>query len=166
MTVSDIYTKKRESKLALLKKYSLADKKPVWLISLDASLITDDFLEWLSGLDVNFLIKTDATLESNYKNIVFINKDENKLLGLDFVLCWDCEENMTRYFSSGVAPIASKSNVVSPLLKEFNPGKATGNSYLYEKNNKWDIFHWLIRYLENFKFKYDNNALVKNVLEI
>jgi glycogen synthase len=44
--------------------------------------------------------------------------------------------------------------------------QSEGNGYIFEKNNKWEIFYALTKYLENYKFPYDNRNLVKNVLEI
>jgi hypothetical protein len=37
---------------------------------------------------------------------------------------------------------------------------------MFKQENSWDIFYSIIRYLENYKFPYDNKALVKNILDI
>lgn len=140
--------------------------KATGLVSLSDKDLTANLIEGLSKLDVNFIIKSDSINISEFKNIVFINKDFKDLVWLDFVLCDECESNMTSYFSAWVAPVVSKDNHISTLLSEFNPGRVEGNAYIFKENNSWEVFYALIRYLENFKFPYDNKALVKNILEI
>ena len=40
------------------------------------------------------------------------------------------------------------------------------NSYLYDTLNEWSIFYSIVRYLENYKYTYDNKSLIRNVLDI
>jgi hypothetical protein len=51
-------------------------------------------------------------------------------------------------------------------LTEFNASKVEWNAFIFESNALCDIYYAIIRYLENYKFPYDNKALVKNVLDI
>lgn len=166
MNISDLLKEKKRVSEIITGKFGFPKHKTLWYISLNPSLINDDFLEWLSVLPVNFLIISDKQDLSKHDNIIFTNNDIKETVWFDFVLCDECEGNMSKYFSLWVTPVVSKANVVSSLLSEFNPGKVTGNAYIFENNNKWEIFYALVRYLENYKFPYDNKALVKNVLEI
>jgi hypothetical protein len=65
-----------------------------------------------------------------------------------------------------IVPIISSKNPLNSILKEFNPMRNEWNSYLFEQDDRWAIFYALVRYLENFKFPFDNKNLVKNVLNI
>jgi hypothetical protein len=44
--------------------------------------------------------------------------------------------------------------------------KNEGNSYFYDSESKWLVFWAIIRYMENYKFPFDNKNLVKNVLKV
>jgi hypothetical protein len=70
------------------------------------------------------------------------------------------------YTSVGVTPIINKNNHLSIILKEFNPMKNEGNTFYYDESNHWCIFYSIVRYMENYKFPFDNKNLIKNVLAI
>jgi hypothetical protein len=70
------------------------------------------------------------------------------------------------YFKNGIIPIIYNSNHISGILTEFNASKVEWNAFIFESNALCDIYYAIIRYLENYKFPYDNKALVKNVLDI
>ena len=167
MNIVELLRKKKASWNEIKKDFDFPlNNKATWLISLSDNNLTNELLEALSVLDVNFIIKSNNLNNSDFKNIAFIKEWFNSLIWLDFVLCDECENNMTDYFNFGVTPIISKNSHLSSLLSEFNPGKVSWNAYIFKNNNKWEVFYALIRYLENFKFSYDNKALVKNVLDI
>jgi hypothetical protein len=44
--------------------------------------------------------------------------------------------------------------------------KNEGNSFYYEESNHWSIFYSIVRYMENYKFPFDNKNLIKNVLAV
>ncbi|MDD3646002.1 MAG: hypothetical protein PHH06_01185 [Candidatus Gracilibacteria bacterium] len=166
MNLPEIIKEKKRVSEIITQKYNFSKNKTLGYISLDSNIINDDFLNGLSVLPANFIINSKTLTDSKHKNITFSDKPVADVVGLDFILCDDCESNMSTYFTAGVSPVVSRNNVVANLLSEFNPGKVTGNAYIFENDTKWEIYYALVRYLENFKFPYDNKALIKNVLEI
>ncbi|MBF0913876.1 hypothetical protein HXK64_02895 [Candidatus Gracilibacteria bacterium] len=80
------------------------------------------------------------------------------------MICDKEASSLKKYLEKGVTPIISKNNPLKSILKEFDPAKNIGNSFLFESENKWQIFYSLVRYLENYKFPFDNRNLVKNIL--
>lgn len=166
MNIPELLKNKKSSKQKLINKFGFPNNKVIGLINIDNDILIEDFLNGLSILDVNFIIKTEKKLETPHKNIFFTDWLNDDLVWLDFILCDNCESNMSKYFTIWVTPIISTNNAVHWILSEFNPWKVTWNAYIFQNNNKWDAYYALVRYLENFKFPYDNKALIKNVLEI
>ena len=70
------------------------------------------------------------------------------------------------YIEKWITPIVLRKNNISTNLTEFNPLQNEWNSFFYEELNKWSIFYSIVRYMENFKFPFDNKNLVKNVLKV
>lgn len=62
--------------------------------------------------------------------------------------------------SAGAVPISLQSDAI-PLLKNYNAKEESGNSFLFEHFNHWEIFAAVVRALENFQFSYD----WKNIIE-
>jgi hypothetical protein len=62
--------------------------------------------------------------------------------------------------------VIPRQNSMWSVLSDYNAAKSEWNSFLYELENEWDVFYTIARYLENFKFPYDNKSLVKNVFEV
>ena len=71
---------------------------------------------------------------------------------------------MEKYLKNWIVPIISKNSYYTKTLQEFNPIKSEWNSFFYEEENKWCIFSWIIKYIENYKFPFDNKTLLKNTL--
>ncbi len=53
----------------------------------------------------------------------------------------------------------------SPLLENYHPNKETGNSFTYTHHNPWDIFSTMVRALETYKFPYDWENIVRNMIK-
>ena len=119
-------------------------------------------------LPVAFIIEMEnIETEKLWKNIVATSKvPESYLVWLDFVICDKDISSLKKYLENWITPIISQNNPLKSILKEFNPIKNEWNSFIYENENKWSIFYSLVRYLENYKFPFDNKNLVKNVLNI
>lgn len=162
----NIFNQKKEYNLKLKDKFWLLKKqKIVWLVKLSDKNLIKELRDAFINLPVNFIIEMDnIDTEKLWKNVVATSKiPESYVVGFDFVIC-DKNISVKKYLEKWVTPIISKDNPLKSILREFNPAKNEGNSFLYESNNKWQIFYWLVRYLENYKFPFDNKNLVKNIL--
>jgi len=165
MTIASILKNKKENKEKLLNIYNLKDsKKALWLLILSDNLINEVLFDALKILPANFIVIFKNEI-ANYKNIV-VSKDVIQDSWFDFIICDDCEDNLMKYLKIWVVPIVYKNHHITNLLSEFNAAKIEWNSFIFENNTFCDIYYAIIRYLENYKFSYDNKALVKNVLDI
>lgn len=169
MNVSTIITEKRGMASSLKKEYGLLQKhKPLGLIRITDSEILKDLLPGLSVLWAGFIVYwKDLNPENFSKNVTVTNKlTQNMLIWFDFVVGDENIEKIDDYSSRAIAPILESSTHLSSILSEFNPIKNEGNTFFYDQNNSWSIFYSIVRYLENYKFPFDNKNLVKNILEI
>ena len=166
MTGVTILKEKNANKDILLADYNLKNKKlPVGLIKLNSELIDLVLIDALKILPANFIISWKNDNFDNNSNIAFL--DENfKNSGFDFIVCDESENNITDFLKKWVVPVIWKSNNLSAILKEFDAAKVEWNAFIFENNALCDVYYAIIRYTENFKFPYDNKALVKNVLSV
>lgn len=165
----NIFNEKKENKLKLKEKYSLLKKNNIlWLIKISDKNLIKDLRDAFLILPVNFIIEIeDIETENLGKNIVATWKiNDSLLLGFDFLICDNNISWLKKYLEKWITPIISVNNPLKSILQDFDAMKNIWNSFLYEKENKWLIFQALIRYLENYKFPFDNKNLVKNILEI
>ncbi len=92
------------------------------------------------------------------------NENRNKILTRSDVALFLSEpdsETMNEVLSRGIVPIIPESRD----FKNFDPQTESGDSFIFEENNFWQLASAIIRASENFKFSYDWNNLKKNVLE-
>ena len=169
MNITSVLAEKKE-KASILKKdlWILLKYKPLWLINISDPVLSWKLIDWLKNLDAWFVIyNKDVKNEKISNNIATVWKIDNNLLSsFDFIICDDNISNIENYTKKWITPIIIKNNHFSSILNEFNPLKNEWNSFFYDKVNKWSIFYSLVRYLENYKFSFDNKNLVKNVLDI
>lgn len=170
MEIRSIVEEKKKFSNIIKETYGFLKKvKPIWLVMINEleEEAKKDLLEALKILPSNFIVMWEWDNEEA-KNITFVTElPENLEVGIDFVILTDKEKEIYNLTEKGVTPIISKENSFEEnTIKEFNPMQSEGNGYIFEKNNKWEIFYSLTKYLENYKFPYDNRNLVKNVLEI
>lgn len=169
MNISATLTEKKTTNAELKKNYGLFQKyKPLWLIKLSNKDMTDELVEWLKVLTAGFVVVVEnATEQQVAKNIIITdNVDATALSGFDFVVGDNELSQISDYTNAGVTPIINKDNHLNTILKEFNPLKNEGNSFHYEELNHWSIFYTIVRYMENYKFPFDNKNLIKNVLSV
>lgn len=140
--------------------------KPTWLVLVKNTEDIDFLLDWLETLSCDFVIKTEKELKQKVN--VFYTKDIKKdlLMWFDFIVMDNETEWLSEFFSLWITPIIPSNNHLSSILKEFDPLNSEWNSYLYDDKNKWSMYYAIIRYLENYKFPYDNRNLVKNVISL
>lgn len=169
MNISATLTEKKTTNAELKKNYGLFQKfKPLGLIKLSNKDMTQELIEGLKVLSAGFVvIVEDANEEQVAKNVIITNDvDATSLAWFDFVV-WDNElSQISDYTNAGVTPIINKDNHLNSILKEFNPLKNEGNSFHYDELNHWAIFYTIVRYMENYKFPFDNKNLIKNVLSV
>lgn len=167
MRTDTILKNKKEAKEKIITDLKLPKKnKALGIVCLKNSKTLEKLVEGLKILPANFIIhsKEEYTLA---KNIVFLEDIPKNIEGADFIIVCNNTVGLSQYFSAGVAPIVSVDNSFGSLLIEFNAVKNIGNAFLFNDcSNEWQIFYALSRYLENFKFSFDNKNLVKNVLSI
>jgi hypothetical protein len=53
----------------------------------------------------------------------------------------------------------------SPLLENYHPNNETGNSFTFSHYNPWDIFSSLVRAVETYRFPYDWDNIVRNMVK-
>lgn len=166
MTESILADKRKYSKL-LKDFYKFKTKnKAIWLIVLEDNKNIDFLLDWLEVLSCDFVVKTEEQLKEKL-NVTSSNKIKKDLLvWFDFVVTDNELEWLKEYFSLWITPVVPFNNYFWSILKEFNPLSNEWNSFLYEDQNKWSMYYAIIRYLENYKFPYDNRNLVKNVVSL
>jgi len=166
MTIVTILKEKNANKDILLADYNLKNKKlPVGLIKLNTELIDSVLIDALKILPANFIISWKNNNFDNNSNIVFLD-DNFKNSGFDFIVCDECDNFIMDYLKLWAVPIIWKSNNMSAIFKEFDAAKIEWNAFIFENNELCNVYYAIIRYTENFKFSYDNKALVKNILDI
>ena len=147
--------------------FQSSDKKSIWIINLKNQEHLKFLIDWLKVLPANFFIIWESFLEETPNNIVFKTElDKETLSGVDFILTDNDFEELKEYLSLWIAPILPTNNYLWSLLIEFDPLKSEWNCYLYEEFNVWSMYYSTVRYLENFKFPYDNRNLVKNIVSL
>lgn len=164
-----IFDLKKEKNRKLKKDFWLDQKlMPLWLIKLQNKDLIRDLRDWLLSLNWWFIIEIDwIETEKLWDNIIAVWKvNKNDLAWFDFVVFDECIFNINDYIKNWITPIIKNNCHLSSILKQYNPLKNEWNSFLYEEFNKWSIFAWIIKYMENFKFPFDNKNLIKNILSL
>ncbi len=164
--LSNLLKTKSSNKSKLLNSYGFKNKKlPIWLIDIDELFIDNILIDALKILPANFIVFWEWEKFGSLDNICFIQKSKNLIdSGFDFIVT--CDDDLLKYMKIWITPITSKSNSLWGILKEFNAWVVEWNSFIFENESLCDIYYAIIRYVENFKFPYDNKALIKNILSI
>ncbi len=169
MNVTTFFSDKKHNSEKIKNMFGILLKyRPLWVIILNDKQLTDELIEWLKTLNAGFIIYLEnSILKKVSKNIVITWKIEDTYLsGFDFIICDNEIKNMRKYLEKWIVPIIIKNNYMSSIFKEFDPLKNEWNVYFYYESNKWSIFYSIVRYLENYKFPFDNKNLVNNILKI
>ena len=169
MNISATLTEKKTTNAELKKNYGLFQKfKPLGLIKLSNKEVTQELIEGLKVLSAGFVVVLENANEEQVAKNIIVTKDVDitSLAWFDFVV-WDNDlSQISDYTNVWVTPIINKDNHLNTILKEFNPLKNEGNSFHYDELNHWAIFYTIVRYMENYKFPFDNKNLIKNVLSV
>ncbi len=167
MTDTKLFALKKDTKEALKQKLGLPKKN----VALGYIIIEDQdtkksLLDAIAHLDAHFICIWQGS-EGSSKNVVCVESiDEADLTGCDFFLSDDSIDSLSSFIQKWVTPVVSKNCNIGSLLTQFNPVKSEWNAFLYTDVNIWNLFGSVVRYLENYRFVYDNKALVGNVVKI
>lgn len=162
-----IYSEKKKYSKALKDFFKFQTKnKATWLIVVEKSEDIDFLLDGLEILSCDFVVKTEKQLQSKTNVVSTQEVKKDLMMWFDFVLTDNHLNSLQEFFQNGIIPIIPENNHLSSILREFDPLSSEGNSYLYKDENKWSMYYALIRYLENYKFPYDNRNLVKNIINL
>lgn len=161
-SLTDLMSEKKENNISLKEKHWLLKKfKPIWLIDIKDKELRTELSKALEVLPCDFVIIWEW---ENTKKVAFEAEKSNDFIsGFDFIISCKDGQEILDYMKKWITPILSKENYISENLSEFEPLKSVWNCFLFENDNVYEIFYALIRYLENYKFPYDNKNLVKNV---
>ena len=166
MDTEKLFTLKRDTKQNIKGKLGLP-KKDIALGYIDISdeSLRNKLCEGFENIDAHFIVTWSITASS--KNIISLEKiQDSDIIGYDFFLTDSDVENFATFIEKWVTPLLSKDCNVASLLQPYNPMKSSGNAFLYDSVNIWNLFACVVRYLENYRFPYDNKVLVQNVLKI
>lgn len=166
MTDNIFIEKKKYSKILKDFLKFKTKNKPTGLIIVKDEKEIDFLLDWLEILSCDFIIKTEKEIKQKLNIISSTDIKKDLLLGLDFIVTDNETEWLNEYLNSWITPIIPNNNYLSSILKEFDPLSNEWNSFLYEDKNKWSMYYAIVRYLENYKFPYDNRNLVKNIINL
>lgn len=166
MTFANLVKEKKAASITLVNKYSFPKtNKALWVVKLSDKKVLKKLLKWMSTLKTNFIVVSNESFDIKSNNIQYTSGDDFLDTGLDFIICDHEIGGICDCFSKGIAPIVIKNSPMDSLLSQFDPMKNEWNAYIYDELNEWCIFTTLIRYLENYKFTFDNKNLVKNIFE-
>lgn len=153
-------SEKLKDELGLLKKY-----KALCLVKISDTNTVRELVTWLSILPANFVIVWEWN--SSSQNITYIDVvSEKNYKWFDCLLCDDCMDDMQTLIKSWVVPIINTWSHLDGILNEFNPVKNQWNAFIYDNICSWDMYYAVVRYLENYKFPFDNKNLVRNISEM
>ena len=163
MTFSNLVKEKRVNAAQLLISHSLVKThKALGIVKISDKKVLKKLLKGLSELKTNFIVVTTESFDTDANNISFVSDTSFLDAGADFVISDDAMDCISGCLEKAITPITITGN---PVLSQFDPMKNEGNAYLYHNADEWSIFATLIRYLENYKFTFDNKNLVKNIFE-
>ena len=163
MEQKDILKAKALSKKELRKAYKIAIKyKAIAYINLEDEKLLWMLIKWLAELPCYFIINSDHVIDKSIKNITCNTNLNDDLLNAFDIEVTDNFRWVDFYVNNLIVPIIKKWK--SRILTEFDPKESVWNAFFYENNNECSIFYAIIRYLENYKFPYDNKTCVSNLI--
>lgn len=165
--LSNLLISKKKFKNLLFDKLSIKSNKALLGIILEKNLSKEDektlfnLLDGLRNADFEVVILGNEKFKKNSYLLPYTKNNRKILLeAADMALSFsfnDVEEMLLH----GTIPISDE----RPEIKDYNPNKEVGNSFVYTVNNQWCIFAALIRALETFKFPYDWKNIIRQGLE-
>lgn len=126
-----------------------------------------DLLDGISGLEIiSFVIMPRSHVVFPKKpNIRYLDSDitqveKKKIMqAADFAI--ELSSNIVPILKTGCVPVAQLNG---DSTVEYNPLHEKGNGFYFKDSTKWEIFAALIRALETYKFPFDWENLIREVL--
>lgn len=155
-------SEKAEHKRKILGKMFLP-RQPVLLINCNGDVSKSQLQNLIDGL-----VSTKATVLvigadfPTNNNIHFIPEDlmSDAYKASDFVIILN--SNKAAVLDKGCVPIAQ---LDGDSTVDYNPLLEKGNGFYFEKPTTWEIFAAVVRGLETYKFPYDWENLVREILK-
>lgn len=101
--------------------------------------------EGLSHLDAKVL--TEENFEEGLKKanlVILLNENFDKV---------------KEAWANGVVPITQK---LHSSITDYNPNTESGNAFVFQNANEWEIYAAVVRALETYKFPYDWKFIVRS----
>ncbi|KKP35947.1 MAG: Glycogen synthase [Candidatus Peregrinibacteria bacterium GW2011_GWA2_33_10] len=129
----------------------------------------EDFLKALKHLNIDIIVNPffhkDLKKHLPNLNVYEDNLKEQALKYSDFSLFLSDDKHILNSvksaFLNASVPVFYNFKNYSDILIDYNPVKETGNCFMFKNFNKWEIFEALIRAIENHKFSWDWQNIVR-----
>ena len=89
-------------------------------------------------------------------------------VGLDALLIWPADQLVQTLLDTqknGIVPLCPEHRNLHSLAQNWDPVNEKGNAFLYNPQNAWGVYGGLIRLLENYRFPYDWENLLRHLAE-
>ncbi|MBA4336505.1 hypothetical protein C0416_01895 [bacterium] len=120
----------------------------------------------LAAANISENIKSEIldTLEEGLSHLhIKLLKNENDFSSLEkshiIVLFENDMDLLKKAWSQGVVPITQ---AFDSSIIDYNPNTESGNSFVYDSKNYWEIFAAIVRACETYKFPYDWKFIVRS----
>ena len=141
---------KEEARAALLRKLELPKSTRAIVLSYIQDDHMRDWIQWaLSALGVVLITQIDS--DSIAGADIWITDKLNDTIP-ELLLC-----------QNRLVPVVPRTSQDSSLYSEFDPMKFTGNAFIFDSVNEFQMFEKLIRALENMRYAGDKRMLLQNV---
>lgn len=101
--------------------------------------------EGLSHLDAKILTEEDfETAMKKAHMVVLLNENYDKV---------------KQAWEAGVVPITPH---LDASIVDYNPNTESGNAFIYQNANEWEVFAAVVRAIETYKFPYDWKFIVRS----
>lgn len=141
-------------------------RRPVLLIDISGVQKPLDHTELLEGFDnIGLQMLVIAPRESfpkiTSKNLRYVDTQEKSeaMQAADFVIALNGEAEEVR--KARCVPIAAMNG---DGTSDYNPIHEKGNGFYFKNPTKWEIFAAVIRAMETYKFPYDWENLMREIL--
>ncbi|MBD3156460.1 hypothetical protein GF369_01395 [Candidatus Peregrinibacteria bacterium] len=140
-------TMQRPTSVPQKKQQKKARKTPTLVMSVPQNTkMLEKLREGLDHIDIT-VVETKQLKAQNLAKahmVVLFGHDEAALK-----LAWE----------AGVVPIVKPFN---DSIVDYNPNTESGNSFIYEEDNYWDVFAAIVRARETYKFPYDWKFIMRS----
>jgi hypothetical protein len=118
----------------------------------------------VANISENIKSEIIDTLEEGLSHLnIRLLRDENNFSNLEkahIIVLFENDVNLLKKaWSHGVIPITQ---AFDPSIVDYNPNTESGNSFVYESKNYWEIFAAIVRACETYKFPYDWKFIVRS----